>query len=94
MDVNQKIYGVHWEVDQEYPLWQFTSQNYLRLDVTAEIRATQIARIVPMNQRHDRQPAMLRGLTCQDCVHRVTDDPTHLGVSLLHTSPQRKQGFG
>ena len=34
MNPSEKIYGIHWETEQEYPLWQLTSLGYLRLDVT------------------------------------------------------------
>lgn len=36
MEPTERIYGIHWETETELPLWQLTTQDWLRVDVTRQ----------------------------------------------------------
>ncbi len=65
-DFNEKIYGVHWEVEKPYPRWQLTSQNYLRVDVTGSFGAKY--RIVAYTDLNDDAAESLRKLIQFDII--------------------------
>lgn len=60
MEPNEKIYGVHWEVDSPHALWQLTSQNYLRVDVTRQFNSKY--RLIAYRELLDDEGASLRAL--------------------------------
>jgi len=39
MEPREKIYGIQWETEQELPLWQLTSNDWLRVDITRQFDA-------------------------------------------------------
>jgi hypothetical protein len=39
MEPTEKIYGIHWETETELPLWQLTSHDWLRVDITRDFDA-------------------------------------------------------
>lgn len=39
MEPTEKIYGIHWDTTTDLPLWQLTSQDWLRVDITHQFDA-------------------------------------------------------
>lgn len=60
LDPKEKVYGVHWEVHEPHALWQLTSQNYLRVDVTARFGSAY--RLIAYTDLNDDSAASLKAM--------------------------------